>query len=1223
MSRVQRVLTRADHVSEQLAREELEPDPARTDWYQHRELIEGLVESLRRELIEPIEALPDDALADDAAERLRSLVAELGGVVVAIVHASGIGGDARDLLAQLRALAPAGADRDEFEAAERDLPHYRQLMHGRWLAKLDRGDDARRVFGDVIDGSREPVLVDAARVNHTQTTRLRRAPALFLLNGFGLDMYGARDHIDDSYVSTHCVSALWLPVLPLAAYRVVGGDGSYCFLAKEPLSSFALGCRRLLLLAVAVLIAWVGISRYLDSPGRHAARAIELAAAHAHDGDAEMAISTYEALVADYAGTGADDELGRAGAALARLYCRELDPPLAPADVDRAVAALRRFDALPTEARGDDANRFMAERVLSWSEGFDQDSPAGMAVTLRLLDNAAPVFTDPATRARQRALALRLATNLAPEWPVVALSLYLDEEAPTQRALDAAGRLLASIGAEPTLMHAADALVERWLAAAADRPELAELVSLVDTHREATWAQAATPDRLSLTVRYDLAALTSLQQEQPRDQEIALALARTQAAEGNVDGAITTLTALGKPGWLIDPALHELAELLASRGDLAQADQLLTQSLTWLLPRMHRAGHAYAAKEEELRRHWLGRAQAEDLPPEFIRSLDGKSEAEVHELFNQWLSAALERDPTLSARKVAYLRYREVVSMALSLGTIKLRRAGQSQGEARRALLDEAERLFMSIRQDAEGRPAYHLALGRMYYLLDRVDEGEAQLAGVLARGNPVLALSVADTYLALGQLRRAREIAEEVWMAEVVPQAAKAAAVTLLASTAPNDDEAETWLRRANQDDPFIRTALLSIEARRLFREGRLDEADRTIAAVIEACAGTAEHDPTAANNAAVWLNWRYLISGRREHLARARDMFEDALRVRPDDGNLVGNAAETYELLGLLETLDRWLDTDTLAPDGDQAKRIIDNLATGPLGADLRALMLRSPSLRRGLELSAQQNTLMPSASDGYARTLWRHQVTEALDELRRMRRELDQHAEFAGQPPAERRWATIPGEQRERLVGDVDAELERLEQRQKRIGKRARTPTQATLALLASWARSTRAVVRSDVVDMRTAVAEIRRADELWPALGAKHELLPALIRLSILELRESSPAAAAHWEADRDIYSAAVLLHRAASGEPGAELRPLLRRHPAFVEAVRLAKDIARERPTVMCWVLGVVAEDRELERAGARVFADERQRLGSEIAALLDVNDLDAQARSALFAAHAR
>ena len=60
---------------------------------------------------------------------------------------------------------------------------------------------------------------------------IRTSPSLFTINGFGLSVYGARDHDEETntYVKTHCVCALFIPVLALGAYRVSEAEEGWHF----------------------------------------------------------------------------------------------------------------------------------------------------------------------------------------------------------------------------------------------------------------------------------------------------------------------------------------------------------------------------------------------------------------------------------------------------------------------------------------------------------------------------------------------------------------------------------------------------------------------------------------------------------------------------------------------------------------------------------------------------------------------------------------------------------------------------------------------------------------------------------------------------------------------------------------------------------------------------------------------------------------------------------
>ena len=71
-------------------------------------------------------------------------------------------------------------------------------------------------------------------------TPLKSAPTMFTLNGFGTRLYGNRDYHESSgsHVATLYFVVLFIPVFPLACYRVIDqGGGSWSFIGKVPFSS--------------------------------------------------------------------------------------------------------------------------------------------------------------------------------------------------------------------------------------------------------------------------------------------------------------------------------------------------------------------------------------------------------------------------------------------------------------------------------------------------------------------------------------------------------------------------------------------------------------------------------------------------------------------------------------------------------------------------------------------------------------------------------------------------------------------------------------------------------------------------------------------------------------------------------------------------------------------------------------------------------------------------
>jgi hypothetical protein len=77
-------------------------------------------------------------------------------------------------------------------------------------------------------------------MDYYDTVPVEKAPALTTINGFGFKLYG-RSELDpdnDSYMTTHYLTLMFIPVLPLARYRVIRDEDSYAFVGKGKLRTF-------------------------------------------------------------------------------------------------------------------------------------------------------------------------------------------------------------------------------------------------------------------------------------------------------------------------------------------------------------------------------------------------------------------------------------------------------------------------------------------------------------------------------------------------------------------------------------------------------------------------------------------------------------------------------------------------------------------------------------------------------------------------------------------------------------------------------------------------------------------------------------------------------------------------------------------------------------------------------------------------------------------------
>ena len=123
------------------------------------------------------------------------------------------------------------------------------------------------------------------------------APAMFRLNGCGLALYGSRDRHEESntYVSTYCISLVFIPIIALKAYRISDApNGGWYFLGTEPLSTFAKTWNALLASFIMAVIAAGVYDAHTSSPEYRAkvnmAEAIELR----EEGKLEKAAEQYK-----------------------------------------------------------------------------------------------------------------------------------------------------------------------------------------------------------------------------------------------------------------------------------------------------------------------------------------------------------------------------------------------------------------------------------------------------------------------------------------------------------------------------------------------------------------------------------------------------------------------------------------------------------------------------------------------------------------------------------------------------------------------------------------------------------------------------------------------------------------------------------------------------------------------------------------------------------------
>jgi hypothetical protein len=1202
-------------VEELLFEEMLRPDPARSDWASLEGRVQLVGNTVRKSILE---TLPANLDAAGEGAPLSTAVANLLGAAGALLFAAGDKFGSDRLLSRAAEIAPQGPLRDELLAGRRDPRAFCHLNHARWLLAHGRGSLAKAPLRAVTNETQEAALKRAAREAPRAPRPLTSAPPLFRLNGFGMGIYGSRDaRGDGSYVTTYCLSALWIPILPLAAYRVRQVEGNrYQFLSREPLGRGARGFQLALLLAALGWGGYAGLRAYLESPWRLARVGVEEAQRLERSGKSSEAMTQYLTTVSRFADRA---DVTPAAEGVLRLAAASVKEPCRPEDVAVAGRVVAAYDRLPVSARSGAPTAHLSRRLLGWSDQIGTTDASHVRAALSVLDLAAHVGekADAATVAtRRKELRRTLADALAAsDRPMDALSHYLMLD--DVESFQAAQEAIASFGDGPSLWAEAAPEVRQWIDRAAKTPERAATAAQFEKRLEqAAAATAASSVILETGNEKRIAAALA---RAPRDQELTVGLAGVRRQQGDAPGCLSLLAALGPPGHLTGDAQRLLGACAADTGDLIRGEKVLAALLDERLPAFVRARKEYFGATDQLERKLEDQADRGLLPADVNKAIEAAPQNKKSEVFQKWVDATMSKDARLGALRAEYLRHGAVVGASLTLGSVELRRAGDSTGDERRIHLEGAERAFLSVREEAEGGTSFHLGLGQVLYRLGKVEEGAKELQSLLDRKEPDLTLAVANAYRELGIDTRTREIAEALYASATSPEVRLAAASTRAYVFIDLDDE-ELWLSRSDPRSSHVQTRLLETRAYRLLRDGKNAEADRSFAQAVEIYDRRSAHEPSAANNAAIALMGRYSATGDLVHMRGAVARLEASARLAPDDAILLGNLASALEDLSNLAVLERWVRGRDLLANGSEAAVLLSSMSAGPLRDEVLDALRKEPSFQRQLDVTRQEQILAPQKPEPYFRQLhwlrWNHDTAglEALTRLVDQVTAIDQ-----GDPEVRQVWRSGAKDAQGRA--DAQKVVRRSEERVRRVEKIGHAPTIACAYLLYADDLDTLAYYDPSPEAYAASAAAYRRASAAWPEVAASTGLADALVKVAGWRAAGSAPSLKAAMDKERRIYSIVTLLHRAATGSAGAEVLAALRRQPEMAEAARLRRLSSTRLPGLTDWIVARLAGDEALERAAASAFARRDLALSLSLDVKLRPGSEEDQSDLALFNAH--
>lgn len=1114
---------------------DMEPDPGRTDWSRARGQIDAAYALFKGEVLPVI----DDALApipagNDLRLKVSTNVAWIGAEIASLLFASKRTDDAQRLLLQVARIAPTSAPdgmdiRAELEAAGADTAAWVELMRARYLQRGRQWDEGDRVLRAAKGKATSPTIKAAITKQLGGARPITSAPPLFRLNGCGASIYGERDRRPDgSYVTTYCVALLFIPVWPISAYRVVDhGNGSYGFLAKEPLSSFARGYRWVAAGLVGVWLASMAVTSYLSDPHRLAANAFAETRESTASMAPDQALATWSSLANTHGWSLTGDARDTAGSEMVRLVLDAVPSPMTSARVGEVESALARYRALPELAHGPAQERAVLDRVLAWQADVGAATQDDAVASLRVLDALgasdgastgalaeAEAFlatsgrgslfaTAPEIAERRASLHRAMAEQLATEWPLEAIDHWA--QAGDAASLERMGQVLSSLTTSRSLLLEAEAPVSSYLAATSAGTEPRDTIAIaMDGARTMQNDEGRSLALASGEVR----ALEAVLETYADDQETIAALANAKRQAGDLAGAHRLLDPLGEPGRLIASIQAVRASLLSDEGHLDEAAALLSHSVHARLPGFQAAQRAYRSAFDA-RTSALEAQVRGPFPPieleERLRDVPEWDEVRGREIVQSWFLEQITNDTGLAALRDALDARSGVVPSVLQLAMLELRLGNDTTGEVRDGHFREAERLFLAIRDEAAGLPSFHLGLGQVYHRLGRAAEGDAEIGQVLAMGDPALELEAAHTYRDLGLSSQAQEIAQRVYDGGVAPHAQNAAMLmSLLAATL--EDE-ELWLSRADQSSDFVQINLLQARARRLARDGDLRQAETLFGQVADRFLRLSSHDTAALNNAAIALQQRYACSGNPAHLARSVELMEQAQRLAPESGLTAANLAELLAFAGNVAVLDRFVHTRELHLEGSTASELVDWMVSGSQHDAVLAALREEPRLRRALEVLRQAEALSPQRTAAYDTEL---DLLERIDDAAGIAAlaervghvtnlETSQMAEQAA------RWQR--GELDESVRPTYDSNIALLRERADGL-RGGHAPTHAAVLVLLARQLAERTQITRDPADFEAAEAALAEAETVTPGWGSAQAAGWARVGRELLVLAQSN-------------------------------------------------------------------------------------------------------------------
>ena len=1162
----QEVVNAFNVLSALLQRPELELSPKRTDW----SAVAGLLDEVRqgaRAAVDGLKAL------DDAKER--SALGEEGAWILARAGALLCNAGRREGANLIRAASDFDSESVALRYGRQDPDGFIRLSVALELRADGHSKASDAMLQTLAKERPNPDLMAVIDGLRSIGVPLKSAPPLFTFNSVGTGLYGHRDEAPDgSYVATLCICALFIPLIPLAAYRVEShGGGQYSFYSKVSLSRFASMIRNaIVVLGLGAVGAGIFSATYY-SPSRQAGRDFDSAAVQAEGQAPKDAVETWRSYLELPHADAAPDLQAKAALSLVDGLIAQVPNPLTAQDEAAVQAAARDYGALPSHCRDTaTAERFVTAMV-GWADALEDP-----AAKTRVLGDALRLIPSTRTaglRTVKAQVAVALAGLLRFTDPLRALELYC--AAPE----DAGGRagsieMLQALVAWRALLHEEQAMVQACLQSLGVMPDTEGIRDAVSAALQAEAKVVADPEREALLAGRDFRALRKHLRTYPDDAGVRLAVAGMTARERDMAGAEAVLLEGTSVPWLTRSAQTLLAQIWARLGRRIEAEDLLERQVERGLPQLQAARRAYLQKHRSIEQRLSRTADRGEAPPHLQKLLYGDDDEAARQAYGEWVREHLASDEVLAALRDDYARQATLVTVALDLGRMKLERANAASGAERSELLSQAERTFLAVQQESQGEPDYHISLGTVYYRLEKRPEGDREFAHVLTLGDSVWALRVARAYRRLGLEAKAREICEKEYASGQAQS--KDAAAALMFHLAESLEDRELWLGRVVSKSLGVKANLASLRAERAIRDGDESAAAKAYDEAYRLWASLGDVDASALNNAALSLRNKFSYGGDIGDVHRSAKALERAARLDPDAPLIALNYLEALWTQARVEAFSKWIRPKEFQLEGSTAWSLIYALHAGGEKAWVEQL-LKAPLTTEIYGAGRRARTLAPARLAGYGFERSAAGVTRDLATVQALLNTAQRSL------PADR--AVEPSDPKARaaaLPGWLKLSRDRL---QRAKSRQARAAAQVELAK----ALENQGELEFSAEAFTEAVQAIQEAERLWPALDYSRRRAGLLLGGAVVAgLKDQPKLRQRYLDEDWDDFPRWFLLQLSQEGGHEATVGRIVS-HPGAQEALRIIKAEPTPLPRLQAWALGKALNDEALAAAHTAAFSE--------------------------------